>query len=65
MQGEKLLRVLQHLIASGHKPRGIFILGTGGGELRLSTSSQPQRTTHGWLLKHGFIPHDGDYIYRP
>jgi len=65
MTAEKLQRILQRLILSGQKARGIFILGTGSGDLRFSTSSQLGFATHTWMLKHGFVCVDGDYIYRP
>lgn len=63
----KLYEILTHLTNNGNfsKYDRWIISSTGGGELCLCPSSQPNEYTDEYLRGRGFAVSEGTYIYRP
>lgn len=59
----KMLDILEHLAHCSAQHGMIF--ATSGGEIAFELNGQPDRSVHDYLLRKGFIYHDGNYIYRP
>lgn len=61
----KMLRVLEEIERlNGYLPSGSIGVSAGG-ELRFEFRSQPTKNVNDYLIRKGFVPVDGDYIYRP
>lgn len=60
----KLLEILNQLKAWRVNFHGM-IYPTGGGELALEFTSQPEHHVHDYLIDKGFVEVNCDYIYRP
>lgn len=63
----KLFEVLETINRDPYvRMNGSHIGCSGGGELEISLSSQPDKHLHHWLLSRKFISNNpGEYIYRP